>query len=521
MVDRINFELLDIDICVKGSGKMSKRCLIINGALAIGLIAYTNMSMAAYISDSTGVDGAFNPTTSQAVQLPSNGVFNYTSVNIPSGVTITYKKNASNTPVTIFASGDVTIAGVIDVSATAPLDAGDIGSPGLAGPGGYNGGRGGQAGGDSSNWIDGLTGFTIGRAGVGPGGGMPGPFLRSGVYSGPSVASGGGGAFGTAPAAPANVCPTTPGVVYGNLTLLPLIGGSGGGGGAGGSVFPGLGGGGGGGAILIAASGTINVTGSILANGGATLRSNNNGRGGLGGGGSGGAIRLIASTISGNGTINAIGGVSGYDLANQTLGTAYYVCSGYSNGASEGGFGRIRLESETLSRTVATSPFYVGSPPSIISIPGLPVLSIASIAGMAVTNTPTGAGDIRLPTNASNPVTVVLVTKGVTVGSSIKLTLLPATGVPVNVTSGPTTGTVDNATASVSLDIPGGSSSLQASVTYTVLASAGDAMSTYAQGERVEKVRLSSVMGGPSTATLITISGKEFTVPASSLVGIS
>jgi len=50
------------------------------------------------------------------VQLPESGVFNFTTVNIPAGVTITFRRNSRNTPVTILASGNVTIAGTIDVS---------------------------------------------------------------------------------------------------------------------------------------------------------------------------------------------------------------------------------------------------------------------------------------------------------------------------------------------------------------------------------------------------------------------
>jgi hypothetical protein len=121
---------------------------------------------------------------------------------------------------------------------------------------------------------------------------------------------------------------------------------------------------------------------------------------------------------------------------------------------------------------------------------------------------------VVLPAELPNPVTVVFSTKGVTVGSSIKLSALPASGPAIKATSAATTGSTENATASVEINLPGGQSVLQASVTYTVVAALGDAMSTFAQGERVEKVRLSATLGGASTATLITVSGKEYEVPA-------
>ena len=77
------------------------------------LIALMPAMALAFNSGSTGADGAFNPTVSQQIDLPASGVFNYTSVNIPAGVTISYKKNAANSPVVILATGDVNIAGTL------------------------------------------------------------------------------------------------------------------------------------------------------------------------------------------------------------------------------------------------------------------------------------------------------------------------------------------------------------------------------------------------------------------------
>lgn len=501
---------------------MNKLSSILKLALALSFVGTSGAVFAAYSSGSTGADGEFSPTASQAIQLPPDGVFNYTSVLIPSGVTITYIKNAANTPVTILATTDVTIAGIINVSATPPISSADTSGAGLGGPGGYNGGRGGQPGGARSTWVNGYTGANVGRAGIGPGAGAPGSIHIPTGYSYwwgvtyADVAAGGGGAYGTAPNSSGGYCPTTPGVTYGNPTLIPLIGGSGGGGGAGGPIIPGSGGGGGGGAILIASSGTIYVTGAILANGGAPVSTGStSGRGAHGGGGSGGAIRLIATTVSGNGVISAVGGAPALvEFTDNTYGN-YGVCSTQANGSSNGGSGRIRIEAESLARTTATNPAWSGGSPSLAFVPGLPTLSIASIGGVAVPANPTGSGDVALPTGFTNPVDVNFVTSGVTVGSSIKLTVIPAQGVSVTATSAPTTGTTSSATASVSVNLLSGPNTLQASVTYTVVASIGDAMSVYAQGERVEKVTLASTLGSKdSSVTLTTVSGKEFVVPA-------
>lgn len=494
---------------------MNKWPLILKATLTGGLFAASASCFAAYNSGSTGADGVFNPITSQSIQLPPDGVFNYSSVNIPTGVIITFIKNAANTPVTILSQGDVTIAGTIDVSATQPTSVSDAG---IAGPGGYNGGRGGQPGGAAGAWATAWTTPNIGRAGTGPGGGLPGPVHLSTPW-GKAIAAGGGGAYGSA-ATPGSYCPANPGAVYGNVTLIPLIGGSGGGGGAGGSVMPGSGGGGGGGAILIASSGTINVTGSILANGGVPVPPGAlDGRGTLGGGGSGGAIRLIATTMSGNGSISAAGG-SASGVLTSMAGNTYYLCDSvsYNNSSSVGGVGRIRIETENLTRTVASNPPWVGGTPSLAFVPGLPTLKIESVGGVAVPAQPSGVGDVALPANFTNPVTISFVTSGVTVGSTIKLTVIPAVGLTTSVTSAPTTGTASSATTSVTTSLTPGPNTLQASVTYTVVASVGDAMSVYAQGERVEKVTLASTLGSKeSQVTLTTVSGKQYVVPASVL----
>src|SRR3989304_1149591 len=64
-----------------------------------------------FSSGSTGADGAFTPTGNTTRTLPPSGVFNFTTVNVPAGVTVTFTRNATNTPVTLLATGAVTVAG--------------------------------------------------------------------------------------------------------------------------------------------------------------------------------------------------------------------------------------------------------------------------------------------------------------------------------------------------------------------------------------------------------------------------
>lgn len=473
------------------------------GLIGAGLVLMPAMAQA-FVSGSTGADGAFSPTVNTQVVLPPSGILNYTTVNIPAGVVVTFKKNATNTPVVILASGNVTIAGGINLIGTdgkasgAAGDGvlGDDGIPGVGGPGGYDGGRGG---------VGTLTASTAGTggAGQGPGGGKyHGPFgLPWGTCYG-----GGGGGFGT------NGDAGYPGygasgVTYGSSQLLPLIGGSGGGGGAG-SVYNGGGGGGGGGAILIASSGTVNITGYVYAYGGVGAGVAGTGVGGSGGGGSGGAIRIVATAITGNGALNAAGQAGG--------GHPTWFCPG-----GAGGSGRIRLEAETYTRTAASTPGHTQSLPGPVFVAGLPTLSITSVGGVAVPAQPTGNADVTLPATTANPVTVSFTTTGVPAGNTVRLTLKPVSGNETTAVSPALVGDTTSATASVNITLPDGPSTLQATVTYNIVLAMGDALSVYAQGERVEKITLATALGSKeSTVTLITVSGKEYVIPAAVLAAM-
>lgn len=433
------------------------------------------LAHAAFSSGSTGADGALNPTADVELQLPPSGIFNYTSVNIPTGVTVTLRKNANNTPVTILASGDVIIAGTIDVSGKSSQNVGtsllaDYTAPGVGGPGGFDGGRGGRA---QVN--------TGAGAGLGPGGGGISTNSRGG---------GGGGYRNGGTGTP--YTNASGGPAYGTDFLVPLLGGSGGAGGVGGGTYQGSGGGGGGGAILIAASGTVNITGSILARGGNVGQAVNN-DGTCGGGGSGGAIRIVASNLAGTGTLNVNGGGS---------------CGGiqYWQPGGTGSVGRYRTEQVSQGTFISS---------------GYPTLTISSVAGISVPAAPTGSGDVTLPTDQPNPVTVVIATTGVPVANTVTVTMTPERGAaPVKVTSPALTGTVASATTSVNIDIPTGPSTLFATTTYTITVAQGEALSKFAKGERVECVTLSASLNNSSTITLTTISGKEYTIPSTMVAGI-
>ena len=445
--------------------------------LLLLLILLPSVVLAAFVSGSTGADGAFAPTADTVLMLPDSGLFNFTTVTIPVGVTVTFPKN---TPVTILATGDVTISGTINLNgadASNPL-------PGAGGPGGFDGGQGGLA-------------TQSGKNGGGPGGGGGGaPSTSSygsacGGGAGYSLAGARGSTYNTAPGGAG-------GSAYGNERILPAIGGSGGGGGGGSADYSGCAGGGGGGSLVIASSGAIIITGSIAANGGKGASGNSN-NGGVGGGGSGGSIRLLANTLSGNGTLSAVGGTGGLAHNNTRGGT--------------GSVGRIRIEAATDTRTGTTTPTPSFRYPGPVVPSDMPSLKITAIGGVSVPGIPEGsfsAPDVILPFNTSNPVTVTVTSANIPVGQSVTVWVFPEGGTGSSA-SGTLSGTDTASTADVSLNISTVYPSLiTATVTYQLAAM--NIKDFYIAGEKVERVRVAANLGGKSSVTYITASGRE--IPA-------
>lgn len=493
-------------------------------SFAIATLLLTNIAHA-FDSGSTGADGVFSPTVNTVVQLPPSGVLNYTSVNIPYGVTVSFKKNALNTPVYILVSGDATINGTLSVSATKAADTGtagdgnlaDDGNPGLGGPGGYDGGRGGRPD------VNLRPKIVSGASGLGPGGGYPGTGrVRDGYYCNKPAQYRNSVGYDAShkergPSAPAAVLcegkeadgfianPVMPNILaYGSPVLQPLVGGSGGGGGAGGTNFSGAGGGGGGGALLLAVSGTLDLknNGNVVAYStpGAAIKGEN--AGGTGGSGSGGAIRIIATNFKGDGAIRTCS-----------------LDTNWSCSYNTDGYGRIRVEADNITYTGSSTPTYIADTPAPVFLSNVPSLKFVSIGGTNVPANPTGKGDVSFPATLVNPVTVQLATTNVPPGNTITVKLVPSNSLPTEVVSPAITGTTASGSASVQLTLPQGASTLQAMTTYTVVVAMGEALSQFANNERVEKVQIVANMGKPSQdkAKLITISGKEFEIPVAVL----
>jgi hypothetical protein len=460
---------------------------------ALFVLLSQGVAFAAFNSESTGADGALVVSTSQQLQVPESGVFNFTTVTIEPGATLTFKKNEQNLPVTILASGDVVIAGTISLNGQ---DANSI-LPGEGGPGGFDGGVGGVV-------------RDKGKRGEGPGGGVGGS-PASNSYGG---GAGEGGAFKVSGGNGMTYHSGAPGgagsVAYGNERIIPLLGGSGGGGGGGTTDDVAGGGGGGGGAILIATSGTLDVSGGVYANGGRGANGQNynyysygrSGGGGGGGGGAGGAIRIVANHFSGNGIMSAMGGKGG-------------ITKSYGSDlvGGTGSAGRIRLEYVTTNRTTGTTPPMSLGYALSVTPPDMPTLSIVSIAGVNSPGTPKGdfnAPDIVLPYGATNPVAVVVSAVNVPADAVVTVTSNPAVGSSASA-SAPLNGTNTSSSASVDLDISMAYPCvLTASVTYELSAALGGPF-TY-DGELIARVRVESSLGGQSFVTYITENGREIPV---------
>jgi len=252
-----------------------------------------------YYDRGDGSDGDFIPIVSTTL---AGGVYNFSNVIIPAGITITLTGCVEIKCLGVFVcAGIITANGADGISDT---------SSGVSSV--YSGGKGcngylPNSGGDSES--DGSTGYGGGAGGAG-----------GAAYDKASSAGG-------SPAGSSLLDLLSP-ITNSNYMLFAkqIICGAGGGGGAnsGGS-------GGGGGASIYITAQSVNVPGSITANGGNGGNGYNSStvgyRSGGGGGGGGGAVVIVAETISNTGTISANGGTGGAQTNNSS-----YVGVAGSNG---------------------------------------------------------------------------------------------------------------------------------------------------------------------------------------------
>ena len=335
-----------------------------------------------------------NITTNTTLALPTNGIFNCTTITIASNATLNFIPNDLNTPVYLLAQGDVAIDGTIDVSGA--LGTGLQG--GAGGPGGFAGGTPGNGG------------------------------LPNGCGHGPGAgAVGGAASYGSTPSVNAYCYgPTTNGSVYGSPLLLPLVGGSGGTG----SV--GTGGVGGGGAVLVASNTRIEVSGTVAATSPNVSITEFTGLG------SGGAIRLVAPVVTGNGNLNASG------CAN--LAWCYYGVNTYA------GAGRIRIDCidrRSLALNCIPSSVATIGGNMVAFPPGAPRLDITQVGTNTISVGASAPVFFTLPWGADTNQTVKVQASGFGSVVPIRVVLTPDYGSSASYDTN-----IDNTVSPASVTVP-------------------------------------------------------------------
>ena len=311
-------------------------------------------------TDTLAVSGAFNGSgvlQSQGGGAPDIAVFDFSNINIASGVTITFQ---GSRPIALLSQGNATINSAITASGA---HGGTGASGGAGGVGKLGGFGGGSAGG----------GFS-GQPGQGPGGALP-SLPGHGAAGGGFGGDGGHGGFGTNSNGSGGG-----GQSYGDL-WTGLQGGSGGGGPLGAGVSGG--GGAGGGAIEIGATGALALNG-VTANGGGGGPAISSANGG--GGGSGGGVILHGDTVAVSGTIFAAGGGGGSGAF------------GGANGGGGGGGGRVTVAQSAYTLgggTLAVNVVGGGVQPSSGSLPAHPGTGVAGVAELRPELTIMQAGQVR------------------------------------------------------------------------------------------------------------------------------
>jgi hypothetical protein len=397
------------------------------------------VSAQTFTSGSTGADGPLDysnlPAGSVVVFDPKkfnpplnpagDNIFNFTTINIPAGITVRLSGRVLTGPVFWLASGDVTINGTLDLNgengpAVASILANRVRA--MPGAGGFSGGVGGKF----SNAADPSQPFA--QPGDGPAGGAAGGTAPRSFCGNQRAGASGGNPS--------------------NLFLVPLMGGSGGGGGNNentpvSAVQYGGGGGGGGGAVLIASSTTITLNGTLTANGGAGSNQGGFCGFGIGGPGAGGAIRLVSPIANGTGTLSALGGG---------------LCPTCPPG--NGGSGIIRLESfiDNFHGSFGNTPFTLASPFALF----LPATPPPSITVSVINGTPVpqpAAGNLTTPDatiNTLSPVQLTIQASFIPPGTVITLHVFSDNDTDQTVQTTPLLGTLQSSTATANVTFPSG-----------------------------------------------------------------
>lgn len=189
----------------------------------------------------------------------------------------------------------------------------------------------------------------------------------------------------------------------------------------------------------------------------------------------------------------------------------------FSTPGGAGSPGRARLEAFSNTSSVrfsgAATASVSGAAPTSLTLTNAPTLQIASVGGIAAPTTPAASlttPDITLPAGTANPVAVSLQAANIPPGTNVTITVSGQMG-GASSTSAPLAGTQASSTASASVTIPLSQPSvISATASFTLVAANGGPV--FAQGEEVERVRVTASSGDRSQLVYITKSGREIQV---------
>jgi len=156
--------------------------------------------------------------------------------------------------------------------------------------------------------------------------------------------------------------------------------------------------------------------------------------------------------------------------------------------------------------------------PTSVALSNMPTLRITSVAGVAAPATPAGSftvADVLLPPTTTNPVSVGLAATNIPVGTTVTVSVKGLYDTASSVVSTPLAGTVAVSTASANVTIPTNEPSVIGASASFLLTAMGDGRPLYVDGERVERVQVTTAPGQPSAISYMTGSGRRIPLIAS------
>jgi hypothetical protein len=214
-------------------------------------------------------------------------------------------------------------------------------------------------------------------------------------------------------------------------------------------------------------------------------------------------LRVVASEITGSGTVNAVGGAR-------------------SDGGvfAPGGFVRFEANLNTYNGNIsgASAGSFISFPtaPVPANQPSLRIISLGGVAAPANPNATLASPDITFPQAVDTGVTLQIGASNVPLGTQVTIKVVPAVGDPTSTTTDGLAGTVADSTAQATVTLPPGAGVITASATFNVSGGGGGSLALNTlpliDGARPQRVEVVAGSDGTSRTYLIAKSGARFEV---------